>query len=107
MGGAEQAAKAPADHQHLDAVVQGGALESRLHIGVVHIVGEIRRDLDVLPVAVRAQPLVPLPRVDGHQFLRVEVIVAHQRFYRRIHRHPDTLLPLQKSQWMQAINAYL
>ena len=60
-GAGEQPAEAAADDDDVDLVGQRLALD-RLDVRVVDVVGERRRDLDVLLVAVGAQALVALLR---------------------------------------------
>ena len=61
-GAGEQTAEAAADDDDVDLVEQRVALE-RLDVRVVEVVGELPGDLDVLLVAVGAQPLVALGAV--------------------------------------------
>ena len=63
--------KPPPIDDHVDLVGERLALE-RLDVGVVEVVGELARHLDVLLVAVGPQPLVALLAVLVPQRVRVE-----------------------------------
>ena len=71
-GAGEQAAEAAADDQHLDLVEQRLALE-RCHVGILDVVLVLADDLDVLLVAVVAEPLVAFGAVLLAQGVGVEV----------------------------------
>ncbi len=57
---------------HVDRVFERGPGESGLDVGIVDDAGELFRHLDVLFVAVRADPLVPLFAVLRAQGVRIE-----------------------------------
>ena len=61
----------------VDLVGQRLAGEARLDVGVVDVVGELAGDLDVLLVAVGAQPLVALGAVLLAQRVRIEAQRGH------------------------------
>ena len=67
--------KAAADEGEGDVVGLGIARRDR-RIGIVEIMGELTLDLDILVVAVGAQPLVALLRVFPAQFFLVDGLVA-------------------------------
>jgi hypothetical protein len=73
MGAHQQAAEAAADHHHLDLVGQGLAGEAGLDVGIVDVAGELPLDLDVLLVAVVADPLVTLLAI-----LRAEGLISNR-----------------------------
>ena len=75
-GAHQQAAEAAADDRELDLVEDRLAREARLDVGVVDVVGELGLDLDVLLVAVVAQPLVALGEVFRVQRVGIEVDLA-------------------------------
>ena len=48
------------DDRDLDLICQGFPLEPGFHVGIVQVSGKVARDLQVLSVAVRAEPLIAL-----------------------------------------------
>jgi hypothetical protein len=68
----EEAPEAAADHERLDLVLQRRAAEPRLDVRVLDVAREAAAHLDVLRVAVGAQPLVALRAVARAQRVGVE-----------------------------------
>ena len=78
-GPGHQAAEPGADHGDVDLYIERLAVEVGVGVGiVVGIVGELGRRLDVLVLAVRANPLVPLDAVFLAQGARIEVQVREE-----------------------------
>ena len=68
----QQSAKTTPEHQHLDLVVQGLTLETRLRIGIAEKMRKFAFDLDVLLVPIIAKPSIALFAVFLAQGGRIE-----------------------------------
>ena len=69
----QETAEAATDQHDVDLVGQGLPRVARLDIRVVDEVGEISADLEVLVVAVRAKPFLPLLAVLFAERVRIEI----------------------------------
>ena len=77
----QQTAEPATDHHHIDVVGQRLAMEARRNVRILDELREVADNLDVLLVAVVAEPLVTLRTVPRPQLLRVEreILDRHRR----------------------------
>ena len=74
LGRSQQAAKAAADHDGLDSLGHGIADERAIDIRIIDEAAEIALDLDILAIAARVDPLLPLFQVFLSQPRQIQLL---------------------------------